>query len=301
MSDPDPLDEFPTRFPIFPLPNVVLFPGTYLPLHIFEPRYRQMTEAALAGDAVIGMVLLRADVDPMAARAPIFAVGCAGRIVEHRRLDDGRFHLLLYGERRFRIARELESGALYRDGRSRAASRPGVRGTATERSARARSEPRSSSRRACSSSFGSRRPTASRRSRERMRALDPLLLTSAIAFGLDGPMLEKQSLLESARSARARRAPAARARVPNRRSAASRRAEDAELIFREKLRSAAISPRRVESVKHRSVSLRCVNACAWRCERAAARTARAREEQRESHHLPTVGDFPRERAQSARV
>ena len=44
MSDPDPLDDFPTRFPIFPLPNVVLFPGTYLPLHIFEPRYRQMTK-----------------------------------------------------------------------------------------------------------------------------------------------------------------------------------------------------------------------------------------------------------------
>jgi Lon protease-like protein len=49
MSDPDPLDEFPHRFPIFPLPNVVLFPGTYLPLHIFEPRYRQMTGSRARG------------------------------------------------------------------------------------------------------------------------------------------------------------------------------------------------------------------------------------------------------------
>src|SRR5215813_3498756 len=106
MSDSDPLDDFPTRFPIFPLPNVVLFPGTYLPLHIFEPRYRAMIDAALAGTPVIGMILLRPDADAMAARAPIFDVGCAGRIVEHRRLPDGRFHLVLAGERRFRIARE---------------------------------------------------------------------------------------------------------------------------------------------------------------------------------------------------
>src|SRR5512139_2597723 len=65
MSDTADDADFPTRFPIFPLPNVVLFPGTYLPLHIFEPRYRAMTEAALSGDEVIGMVLIRPDEDPM--------------------------------------------------------------------------------------------------------------------------------------------------------------------------------------------------------------------------------------------
>src|SRR5512135_2527783 len=115
MSDPSPLGEFPTRFAIFPLPNVVLFPGTYLPLHIFEPRYRAMTEAALAGDSVIGRVLLRAGSDAMEARAPIFSIGCAGRIVEHRRLRDGRFQLLLYGVRRFRVVRELASNAPFRE------------------------------------------------------------------------------------------------------------------------------------------------------------------------------------------
>ncbi|MGH9885081.1 MAG: LON peptidase substrate-binding domain-containing protein, partial [bacterium] len=114
MTDTDDPSAFPTSFPIFPLPNVVLFPGTYLPLHIFEPRYRQMTEAAIDGDQVIGMVLIRPDEDPMQPRAPIFAVGCAGRIVESERFPDGRFNLLLHGARRFRIAREADSDALFR-------------------------------------------------------------------------------------------------------------------------------------------------------------------------------------------
>ena len=102
MSDIDDAFEFPSSFPIFPLPGMVLFPGTYLPLHIFEPRYRAMTEAALAGDQVIGMILIRGDEDAMQRRAPIFNIGCAGRIVESERLPDGRFNLLLHGARRFR-------------------------------------------------------------------------------------------------------------------------------------------------------------------------------------------------------
>jgi len=196
MSDTDPLDDFPTRFAIFPLPNVVLFPGTYLPLHIFEPRYRAMTEAALARDSVIGMILLRPDADAMAASAPVFSVGCAGRIVEHRRLPDGRFHLLLYGERRFRIARELESSAPFREVDAEllhdasfaelapAAQRAleGTRGDLEERMLELM--------RLGSAEGGDAL-------RERMRALDPVLLANAIAFGLDGSTLEKQSLLES--------------------------------------------------------------------------------------------------------
>jgi len=197
MSDSDPLDEFPTRFPIFPLPNVVLFPGTYLPLHIFEPRYRQLTEAALAGDAVIGMVLLRPDVDAMAARAPIFAVGCAGRIVEHRRLDDGRFHLLLYGERRFRIARELESRALYREVEAELLLDPAFE-SLTLSVQRALTANRAQLEARMLELVRLSAPDGVEPLRERMRALDPILLTNAIAFGLDGPMLEKQSLLESA-------------------------------------------------------------------------------------------------------
>jgi Lon protease-like protein len=197
MTDSDPLGEFPTRFAIFPLPNVVLFPGTYLPLHIFEPRYRAMTEAALAEDSVIGMILLRPDADPMEARAPIFSVGCAGRIVEHRRLPDGRFQLLLHGARRFRIARELESGAPFREVEAELLPDPtfGQLAHATQRaleSARATLEERMLELVRLTS------PESHEPLRERMRALDPVLLVNAIAFGLDGPVLEKQSLLESA-------------------------------------------------------------------------------------------------------
>jgi Lon protease-like protein len=196
MSDTDPLDEFPTSFAIFPLPNVVMFPGTYLPLHIFEPRYRAMTEAALARDSVIGMILLRPDADAMAPRAPVFSVGCAGRIVEHRRLPDGRFHLLLYGERRFRIARELETSAPFREieaellpDASFAELAPEAR-RGLERTRGALEQQMLELMRLQSAQDGEAL-------RERMRALDPVLLANAIAFGLDGSMLEKQSLLET--------------------------------------------------------------------------------------------------------
>ena len=67
---------FPTRFPIFPLPNVVLFPEVRLPLHLFEPRYRAMMRAALDADRVIGMLLVRPSQDTMQPRAAVFEIGC---------------------------------------------------------------------------------------------------------------------------------------------------------------------------------------------------------------------------------
>ena len=103
--------------PLFPLSNVVLFPGVQTPLHIFEPRYRQMTEHALAGDRRIGMVAVRPErVDAIAGDPPVFGVGCEGRITDAKRLPDGRFNLLLLGTQRFRILRERapDSGRLYR-------------------------------------------------------------------------------------------------------------------------------------------------------------------------------------------
>lgn len=96
------------EIPIFPLSNVVLFPGIHCPLHIFEPRYRQMTEAALESDQCIGMVTVRPDsVSDIQGDPPVFRVGCLGTIVEHQRLSDGRFNLLLLGTQRFAIADEL--------------------------------------------------------------------------------------------------------------------------------------------------------------------------------------------------
>ncbi len=103
--------------PLFPLSNVVLFPGVQTPLHIFEARYRQMTEQALAGNRQIGMVAVRPDsVEAMSGEPPIFEVGCTGRITDAKRLPDGRFDILLLGTQRFRILRERapDGGRLYR-------------------------------------------------------------------------------------------------------------------------------------------------------------------------------------------
>ncbi|HEX9368003.1 MAG TPA: LON peptidase substrate-binding domain-containing protein, partial [Vicinamibacterales bacterium] len=104
----------PPTIPIFPLPNVVLFPNVFLPLHIFEPRYRQMVDAALNGDRVIGMVLLRPGWErDYEGRPPVYPIGCAGVITHAERLPDGRFNIVLRGMEKFRIASE-ETERLYR-------------------------------------------------------------------------------------------------------------------------------------------------------------------------------------------
>jgi Lon protease-like protein len=93
--------------PLFPLSNVVLFPGCLTPLHIFELRYRQMIEAALRGERLIGMVTVRPDArEQMEGNPPIYAVGCAGLITDHERLPDGRYDIILRGVERFRIESE---------------------------------------------------------------------------------------------------------------------------------------------------------------------------------------------------
>jgi uncharacterized protein len=97
----------PTLLPIFPLPNVVLFPNVFLPLHIFEPRYRQMVDDALAGDRMIGMVLLQPGYEGQYEETPpVFPVGCAGLMTHSERLPDGRFNIVLRGFERFRILGE---------------------------------------------------------------------------------------------------------------------------------------------------------------------------------------------------
>lgn len=103
--------------PIFPLPTVVLFPNVFLPLHIFEARYRQMVTDALAGDRLIGMALLKAGFeDNDDTRPPVYDIGCAGAITHVERLADGRFNLILRGITKFRMVGEEEAapGQLYR-------------------------------------------------------------------------------------------------------------------------------------------------------------------------------------------
>src|SRR3954454_13738855 len=93
--------------PLFPLPNVVLFPNVFLPLHIFEPRYREMVADALASDRMIGMVLLRPGWDrDYEGRPPIYSVGCSGLLTHNERLSDGRYNIVIRGIERFRIVEE---------------------------------------------------------------------------------------------------------------------------------------------------------------------------------------------------
>jgi uncharacterized protein len=104
----------PPTIPIFPLPNVVLFPNVFLPLHIFETRYRHMVDAALSGDRIIGMVLLRQGWEgDYEGRPPIYPIGCAGVITHAERLADGRFNIVLRGMEKFRVESE-DTGELYR-------------------------------------------------------------------------------------------------------------------------------------------------------------------------------------------
>jgi len=104
----------PSRIPIFPLPDAVFFPQMPLPLHVFEPRYREMVKDALAGERVIGMTLLQpgweADYE---GRPKVFAVGCAGSIDHAEALADGRYNIVLRGLGRFRILAE-QPGRAYR-------------------------------------------------------------------------------------------------------------------------------------------------------------------------------------------
>lgn len=119
MSDVDEsLDDFCGSVRLFPLPNVVLFPHVIQPLHIFEPRYREMIADALASDRLIAMSLLKPDwEDDYHKSPPIYPVICIGRVFKEDTLSDGRYNLLLHGLSRARIVEEIETDKLYRQAR----------------------------------------------------------------------------------------------------------------------------------------------------------------------------------------
>ena len=109
------LRDFANVCRLFPLPRVVLFPHAVLPLHIFEPRYRQMTEDALAGDKLVTIVQWRPPFPSKPGVEPaVEEVACLGRILQHERLPDGRFNFLLLGRKRVRLGREIPGDKLYR-------------------------------------------------------------------------------------------------------------------------------------------------------------------------------------------
>ena len=105
-------DDLPATIPVFPLTGAVLFPRSALPLNIFEPRYLNMIDDALAAERLIGMIL---PVDAGATANPtLSAVGCVGRITSFSETDDGRYLITLTGVCRFRVGREIDVPLPYR-------------------------------------------------------------------------------------------------------------------------------------------------------------------------------------------
>ena len=100
----------PPTIPIFPLPDAVLFPHVFLPLHIFEPRYREMVADAIAGDRIIGMTLLQPGFEvAYEGRPSIYSVGCAGVITHSEVLSEGRYNIVVRGIEKFRVLGEDQS------------------------------------------------------------------------------------------------------------------------------------------------------------------------------------------------
>src|ERR1044071_8501840 len=103
---------------LFPLPNLVLYPHVMQPLHIFEERYREMLEDAIAGDGLIAMAVLKPGwEDDYESRPPVEEFACLGKIVAHHRLEDGRYNVLLMGVQRVRIVKELDPLRSFRQAR----------------------------------------------------------------------------------------------------------------------------------------------------------------------------------------
>src|SRR3954467_320273 len=103
-------EKLPRTIPIFPLPDVMLFPNANRPLYIFEPRYRAMVADALMGDRIIGMVLLRPGYEAdYEGRPPVYPIGCAGVITDVEQMPDGRYGILLRGLVKFRVIGEDQS------------------------------------------------------------------------------------------------------------------------------------------------------------------------------------------------
>ncbi len=98
------------RISIFPLTGAILFPGMQLPLHIFEPRYRDLIGDSLARDRMVGMIQPRGQ----GGNPPLFEVGCLGRIGDVEAMEDGRYNVILEGLQRFTVLKELDVNTSFR-------------------------------------------------------------------------------------------------------------------------------------------------------------------------------------------
>ena len=109
------IDDFSGHARLFPLPNLVLFPHVMQPLHIFEPRYRELIEDSLQGDRLIAMALLSPGWEKdYLGHPPLFPMACLGQITTYHQLEDGTYNALLLGLRRVRVTREVDTAQLFR-------------------------------------------------------------------------------------------------------------------------------------------------------------------------------------------
>ena len=103
---------------LFPLPNLVMFPHVLQPLHVFEPRYRDLMEESLSGDRLLAIATLRPGwEDDYEGRPPLYPTACLGRIASHCRLKQGSYNVLLLGVQRVRLVEELAPAKRFREAR----------------------------------------------------------------------------------------------------------------------------------------------------------------------------------------
>lgn len=107
--------DLPSSLPLFPLTGVVLLPRGHLPLNIFEPRYLEMVDHALAGERLIGMIQ-PIESEETVLKPKLSQVGCAGKIVAFRESEDNRYLITLQGICRFRLTVEIQTTAPWRTG-----------------------------------------------------------------------------------------------------------------------------------------------------------------------------------------
>ena len=106
------IDQLPSKIPVFPLSNFIIFPETTVPLNIFEPRYIQMIDDVMKGEKIIGMIQPK---NSNQAIPTLYSVGCAGKIKSFNETEDGRYLIVLVGIARFKIIEELKNEKLYRE------------------------------------------------------------------------------------------------------------------------------------------------------------------------------------------
>jgi len=107
------INELPKKISVFPLSNFIMFPGTTVPLNIFEPRYLQMVNDSMKNNRMIGMIQPKKS--GMLKKPDLYEVGCMGKITSFNETEDGRILIILNGVCRFKIISEIKTDKLYRE------------------------------------------------------------------------------------------------------------------------------------------------------------------------------------------